>query len=254
MNCELACRLIDEYLEDKLNWVDRNRLETHLASCRTCTEELHGRPAFERTISRALTASVQHLKLSADASARIVQRAQASGRRVVWSNRVTLGTRVLAGAAAAFLVFIGVLLVLGHLSLPAGLAEYLPFLKDRTAAKGETLTAVSLSANDIYVEPFHVQAGEPFTITVYFHSDLPEPVDAVNFDLEFEGPSGHYTFALAARGSLPMEGVSMVQVTPELLAAPCERQYQIAPTDIFQVPGVYTLRMTLFNPLSTPGQ
>jgi hypothetical protein len=43
-------------------------------------------------------------------------------------------------------------------------------------------------------------------------------------------------------------------VTPELLAAPCERQYQIAPIEIFRVPGVYTLRATLFNPLSTPGQ
>jgi hypothetical protein len=254
MNCELACRLIDEYLEDQLNWVDRSRLETHLASCRACSEELRSRPAFERTISRALTASVQHLRLSADASARIVRQAQASRRRVVWSTRATLGARVLASAAAAVVVFVGVLLVLGRLSLPAGLAEHLPFLEDRTAGQSEAPTAVSLSANDIYIEPPHLQAGEPFTITIYFHSDLPEPVDTVSFNLEFEGPSGQYTFALAARGALPTEGVSMVQVTPELLAAPCERQYQIAPTDIFQVPGVYTLKTTLFDPLSTPGQ
>lgn len=254
MNCELACRLIDEYLEDQLNWVDRSRLETHLASCQACSEELHGRPAFERTVSRALTASVQHLNLSADVSARIVRRAQASRRRVVWSNRATLGARVLASAAAAILVFVGVLLVLGRLSLPAGLAEYLPFLEARTAEQGEALTAVSLSSNDIYIEPLRLQPSQPFTITIYFHSDLPEAVDTVNFNLDFEGPSGHYTFALAAKGPLPTEGVSMVEVTPELLAAPCERQYQIAPTDIFQVPGVYTLRMTLFNPLSTPGQ
>jgi hypothetical protein len=254
MNCELACRLIDEYLEDKLNWVDRNRLESHLASCRACSEELHGRPALERTISRALTASVQHLKLSPEASARIVRRTQGSRRRVVWSNRVTVGVRVLASAAAAVLVFMGVLLVLGRLSLPDGLTEYLPFLEDRTAGQNEAAMAVSFSANDIYFEPPHMQPGEPFTITVYFHSNLPEPVDTVQFNLDVEGPSGDYTFALAARGPLPIEGVSSVQVTPELLAAPCERQYQIAPIEIFRVPGVYTLRATLFNPLSTPGQ
>ena len=59
MNCELACHLIDNYMENQLSRYDSLRLERHLSDCSGCTEELRIRPDLERTIQRALTASVQ---------------------------------------------------------------------------------------------------------------------------------------------------------------------------------------------------
>jgi hypothetical protein len=48
---------------------------------------------------------------------------------------------------------------------------------------------------------------------------------------------------------LPAHGVSIFRVTPELLAKPCEEQYLIEPTEVFSLPGVYTLRVTLSDPV-----
>jgi hypothetical protein len=89
----------------------------------------------------------------------------------------------------------------------------------------------------------------PFTMTVLLQSDLPQPLETVHLDLDISGPTGFYRFGLAVEGPLPAQGVSILRVTPELLAEPCEEQYLIAPTEVFSLPGVYTLRVTLSDPV-----
>jgi hypothetical protein len=96
-----------------------------------------------------------------------------------------------------------------------------------------------------------MEPSEPFTMTVFLQSDLPQPLDAVRLDLEITGPTGFFRFGLAVKGPLPAHGVSIFRVTPETLAKPCEEQYLISPTDVFSLPGTYTLRVTLFDPVVT---
>jgi hypothetical protein len=71
----------------------------------------------------------------------------------------------------------------------------------------------------------------------------------MHLDLDIDGPTGSYRFGLSFRGPLPAEGMSIFRVTPELLAKPCEERYLMSPTDIFSVPGAYTIRATLLNPV-----
>jgi hypothetical protein len=98
------------------------------------------------------------------------------------------------------------------------------------------------------VEPVHLRPGEPFTITLFLRSDFSQSQDIIQLKLNIEGPSGDYHFVLSLKGPLPAHGVSVVQITPELLADPCQRQYQISPGEMVSVPGVYTLRAILPNP------
>jgi hypothetical protein len=250
MNCDLACRLIDDYLQDRLSRHDRHRLETHLASCRACSEEFRARPAFDRSLWHALTASVQHLQLSPETSMRIVRASQASRHRAVWSSRATLTLQAMAVAAAVAIVLVGALIITGRIQNPLGIAWSTPMAGEPSTEQ----VAVSLTRDDVYMEPWSMQPGEPFTITLYLHSNLPQPVDVVRLDLDISGPAGDYRFALAARGPLPAQGVSVVQMTPDTLAAFCDRQYQITPTEMFGAPGIYTLKATVFSPLAAKEQ
>ena len=47
-------------------------------------------------------------------------------------------------------------------------------------------------------------------------------------------------------------GVSVLRVTPDVLATPCREKYLITPADIFRSTGVYTVRVILVNPADTP--
>lgn len=246
MTCEQACLLIDDYLENRLGRYERQRLENHMVFCPDCAEELRNRPAFERTMLRQLTASVQHLHLSPAASQRIVRAAQSSSNRAVWSNRGTWVVQALAGVAAVALVVVGVMLLAGQIQVPPDLPQV---VQPQASEPGS-----SLLFTDVFVEPWDMNPGEPFTITVLLRSDLPQSLDTARFNLDIDGPGSDYRFALAARGPLPARGVSVLEVTSELLADPCREQYQIAPTDIFRVPGVYTVRATLFSPVVASGQ
>ena len=94
-----------------------------------------------------------------------------------------------------------------------------------------------------------MQPYDPFALTVFLESDLSQPLDSIRLDLDISGPSGFYRFGLAVKGPLPAPGVSIFRVTPELLADACQEQYLMAPVDLFGAPGVYTLRVTLFDPV-----
>jgi hypothetical protein len=114
--------------------------------------------------------------------------------------------------------------------------------------------ALSLDRADITIEPGYTQPGDLFTVTVPIHSDMVRSLDSVRTNLDIDGPSGQYRFAVSAQGPFPTQGISVLNVTPALLAAPCEEQYQISPSEILSAPGVYTFRVTIFSPLTTDEQ
>jgi len=115
MNCDLAGCLLDEYLENGLSQRDCQQLEKHLARCPHCAAELRRRPAFERDLRRALATSVRPLSLSAELSRRIIESAEQSLHRAVWSRRVALTFRLMSGALAAMLVLVAIFALLGHI-------------------------------------------------------------------------------------------------------------------------------------------
>jgi hypothetical protein len=266
MNCDLAGRLIDDYLETGLGQRDRHQLEKHLACCRRCAAEFRSRPAFDRDMRCALTASVRPLKLSSEASERIVAAAEQSLHRAIWSHRAILTFRVMTGAVAAALLIVGLFALTGHIPVPSHLRPIalLPasmlrfsdsqpvtlFAGDQPTPRHKVASTTSLPVASLLVEPRDLHPYQPFTMTVLLQSDLSHPLETVRLDLDISGPTGFYSFGLAVKGPLPAHGVSIFRITPELLAEPCREQYLISPTDVFSLPGVYTLRMTLFDPVA----
>lgn len=263
MNCESAVRMMDDYLHDELGQRDRERIEEHLASCSRCARELRKRPALERQMRRALAASVQPLYLSADASSRIVKASEESLIRAGRMDRTLLAVRVVAGAMALVLMTVALLALVGRIPVPSNLttslfpAKSLPPVEQQlgtVAGQGqlrpllETPTLSQLEAN-MLIEPREMHAREPFTMTVYVQSDMSAPIEDIDLDLEINGPSGHYRFELSFSGPLPAEGTSIFRVTTKLLARICEERYLMAPTEIFAVPGTYTVRATLVHPV-----
>ncbi len=265
MNCDLAGRLIDEYLEHGLSQRDCLLLEKHFGQCARCADELRKRPAFERDLRHALAASVRPLFLPADASTRIVEAASESLHRATQSQRTLLTFRLLGGSVAAALVLIGFLSLLGRLPAsavfqPVALWPATKLILSHTGVDSLSpaeqpaprLTAtsyVTLLKASLLFEPRRMRPSEPFTMTVVLESDLPQPLETVRLDLDIDGPTGFYRFGLAVKGPLPSHGVSVFRVTPELLIEPAQERYLMAPSEVFSQPGVYTLRLTLFDPV-----
>lgn len=273
MNCDLACHLIDDYLEKRLSRYDARRLEQHLKRCGSCSEELRARPRFERTIRHSLAASVQQHHLSAEASMRIVREAQDSVRRGIWSRRAYGAARAAATVAGMCLVLVGLFFLLRDLprESDANVITLFPIrylsMSDRRPASRITLhertwpdaplenpssarsNTLSVDANNVLIEPWTLKPGELFTITLFLQSDLPQPVDAARFDLDINGPTGSYNFEVNVRGHLPSRGISVLQVTPDLLETSSQEKYLMTPTEIFGEPGVYTLTVFLYSPV-----
>jgi hypothetical protein len=258
MNCDLALSLIDDYIEHRLSRRDCMLLEKHLARCIRCAEEGRRRPAFERDVRQALASSVSPLYLSSDASTRIVQAASKSLNRAAWTQRTVRTFQLLGGAVAAVLVLVGFLSLVGDLPvtshgrpvalLPrAGFDTLLP--AEQPAPRLTASSHVSLPKASLLVEPWRMQPQEPFTMTVLLQSDLPQPLETLRLDLDIKGPTGFYTFGMAVKGPLPAHGVSVFRVTPDLLGESAQEQYLMAPSDVFRLPGVYTLRLTVSDPV-----
>ena len=263
MKCEVADRLLDGFMQDELNQRDRNRLEEHLGTCPRCASELRKYPALEREVRRALAASVRPLYLSADVSSRIVQASEESLNRAGRARRAALTVRIASGALAALLVAVALLALLGRIPVPSNLkpVSLLP-VKRLLSAEPDfgnvfgagrpvpSMTIPTLTEVDatLLVEPRDIHPGDPVTITVYVQSALPEPKDTVRLDLSISGPTGLYRFELSFDGPLPAEGMSIFRITPDLLDQTCEERYLISPTEIFAVPGTYTIRVIILNP------
>ncbi len=264
MNCELARRLIDDFMHDELNQRDRVRMEEHLARCPRCAMELRKQPALERDVRRALAASVRPLYVSAEASARIVRASEQSLHRAGRAHRRAFAARVTSGILALLLVAVGFLALLGRIPVPSGLqpvslvpTKNLPSAEPELGAvfgAGKPVPDLAspvlsqLSAN-LLIEPRDLHPGEPFTVTVYLQSDMPEPMETIDLDLDVTGPTGAYHFELSFNGPLPAEGTSIFRVTPDQLADVCAERYLVSPTDMFGSPGTYTIRVTLFVPV-----
>ena len=273
MNCSTARHLIDEYMENRLGRVERQRLELHLARCPSCSEEVHTQSVLERMVWQALTSSVEHRNLSTATSARIVQEAHLGLHRAVWSNRFIVGARMMAIAATAALVLVGLFVLLGQIPIPSELSPItlLPVRRlvlsgrqpdtvvsiqeptlyelDSVSVSSTDPPALSLSRSKHIIEPLRLQPGEAYTVTVYLLSNLPEPLGMAHVDLEMTGPTGHYQFPLTVKGPLPAHGVSVLRVKSDALADLCQEKYLISPTDIFSVPGSYVVRVVLSGPL-----
>ena len=264
MNCELARHLMDDFMQGELNQRDRSRMEAHLATCPGCTVELRQYPALERSVRRALAASVRPMYLSADASTRIVEASEDSLSQAGRAHRAMLTFRIVSGAVVVLLVAVGLLALLGRISVPSDLKpvsllsaqRVLPSEPELDIAldAGQSIPrmatpALSLVDVTLLIEPPDLYPREPFTMTVYVQSGIAEPMKPVRLDLDIDGPTGFYRFELSFDGPLPAEGMSIFRVTPDLLAKPCGERYLMSPTDIFAVPGAYTIRVTLLNPV-----
>ena len=265
MNCELADRLLDGFMQDELNQRDRNRMEEHLATCPRCASELRQYPALEREVRRALAASVRPLYLSADVSGRIVQASEESLSRAGRTHRAVLTVRITSGVLAALLVTVALLALLGRIPVPANLkpVSLLPAKRllstepelDAVLDAGQPIPSMAtptLSQLDasMLIEPRDFHPRESFTMTVYVQSALAEAMKTVRLDLDITGPTGFYRYELSFDGPLPAEGMSIFRVTPDLLAQSCEERYLMSPTDMFAIPGAYTIRVTLLNPVT----
>jgi hypothetical protein len=278
MKCEQVRRLIDNYLENQLGQYDRRQLESHMASCSSCFEEFRRQSAIDRAIGQALNAAVQHQALSSEASARIVRQVQDTARPRVWPHHALLALRIMTTLVTAVLVVLGVFFLLERVPTPVGsrpitllpviqlaLSELNPIsmtpTNQPTLSESQSLSlsageqpALTLRKGGVRIEPPRLHPNDPFTITLILHNNLPEPVANARVDLEVSGPSGYYSFPLTVEGPLPAPGVSVLRVTPANLEAICEKQYLISPTEMFEAPGVYTVRVTLFSPVFAPRQ
>jgi hypothetical protein len=264
MNCDLAGSLIDDYLENGLSQRERHQVEKHLARCSHCTEEVRKRPAFERDLRRALASSVHQRYLSADARAGVMRAAEQSLYRAKRSRRVLVVFQLVAASSAAVLLMVGLFALLGHIPVPSGLKPTVLFPQNNLPLPEPELVAISsegqpmpqlvasadvLPRTSLVVEPREMKSHDSFTMTVWLESDLSEPLETVHLDLEITGPTGFYLFGLAVNSPLPANGVSIFEVTSELLAEACQEQYLISPVDMFSVPGIYTFRVTLLYPV-----
>jgi hypothetical protein len=276
VNCRQACHLIDDYAENQLGRYERQRLETHLESCPSCVEELRLRSAFERTLWQALASSVQPRTVSPATSARMIQEARGSLHRSIRNNRIGMATQLVASVVAVVLVLVGVLFWLDGIPFPSGLNPVVLFPQNQLTLAGQrpiTITPVdqpdlaqvpppdlselgqptlAMTRGETLVEPQPLRPGEAFTITVFLHTVSPTPLRTARVDLDVSGPTGYYRFALAVKGPLPANGVSVLRVTPDVLDTPCREKYLIAPADIFRSAGVYTVRVILVNPADMP--
>lgn len=263
MNCDQAGYLIDDYLADNLSQRERDQFEAHMLGCARCAQELRRRPAFERSLRRALVTSVQPLSLPPEASSRIVHAAEESLQRAKRSGRAARLLGSVTAAAALALLLVGVLFLTGDLSVPSQLkpvalfpANKLPFAEPPSPslssdqgpvlADGQALRE-SLPRASVLFEPRKMHPQDPFTITVFLESDRSRSLESVRLDLDVSGPTGYYRFGLAVEGPLPARGVTILRLTPDLLAEACKEQYLMAPTDVFSVAGTYNVRLTLFD-------
>ncbi len=259
---------MDDFLDNALSQRERELLEEHLARCSHCLRELRHRPAFERGIRRALAKSVQPLSLPPAASDRLVAAAEKSLRRARRSERANLVLQMSMGAAALCLLAVGLLFLTGSIPVPNRLqpiallpVSQAPLIEGAAIADGAVdraakwveerpAPAATTSEVSVIIQPYVMRPRQPFTITVFLWSAEAQPVDAVTLELDVNGPTGYYQFDLALEEPVPARGVSVVKVTPEILAEPCREQYLMAPIDIFATAGVYDVRVTVTKPAS----
>jgi hypothetical protein len=238
---------MEDLTGDQLSRRERQRLEEHLTSCSSCAKVLHEQVALEQRIQMALAASVHKLQVPANASRVMIQEVESSLQQTRWRFRIRPVAQVMAGVLAVALMVLGLLVLSENIPIPSAGGQ-------QTSHSRTIEPALSVDQNSISFEPAKMVPGDRFTVTIPIESNLLQRVDAVRCDLEIEGPTGQFRFALFIQGPLPARGLSVIQVTPELLAEPSQDQYQMTPDEIFGLPGAYAFRVTLFSPMVASSQ
>lgn len=278
MSCSLADNLIDDYLDRQLSPREQGRLEDHLATCRRCADELRQRSALDHSVRQAIGAAVQHRYLPPAAGARFHQAAQQQLGRGIWLHRAHAAAQLAGGLAMALLVLAGLFLLLGRLSLPAGLNPVTLLPAKHLVPSGRQMVEVapggpwdpeelqppllgagtrpglSLNASGSFIEPDPIVPGGAFTLTLLLHNNLAKTLDSAQFDLEISGPAGYFQFPLSVAGPLPAMGITLVRISADSLADTCREKYMVAPAALFRLPGTYKVRITLFSPGAEPAR
>jgi hypothetical protein len=242
MNCDLACGLMDEYLDDRLSHRDRERIEEHLNRCLRCRQELESRLAFDDLVRHRLTAAVSSLQLPRESTHRIIQAAQRSTQRALWSKRLVAGGQVALGVAAVILLMVGLIYSLGRVPTP--------LQGSQVEVAGPKETRVQRQQDAVWIEPPRLYAGEPFTVTLRLRNETSQPLDGglVVFSLKRAEATGpEYRFAIPLGEVLQPDERWEVELTPQNLRPVCLREYQIEPAELLAEPGVYSFRVT-FQP------
>ena len=93
MNCALALRMLDAYIDDELDGVTAAEVVEHLASCPTCTE-LHGRRVAMRSALRATSlrqVAPPGLRKSILRGIERLERPETPSRSMRWWQAIVLG-------------------------------------------------------------------------------------------------------------------------------------------------------------------
>jgi hypothetical protein len=239
MSCDLACSLMDEYLENRLSHRDQERIKEHIDRCPRCRQELEGRQALDHLLRYRLAASVSGLQLPREAGYRIVRAAERSAQRALWSKRLMAGGQITLGLAAVIVLMVGLIYSLGRVPTPLEQATV------EVAAPEDT--DLRRQQDSIWFEPAPLRAGDPFTVTLRLHNETSQSLTGGLVTLSLKrvrGSGSGYRFSVPLDVSLgPGEGWE-VQFTPQNLRPVCLQIYQIEPNDLLAEPGVYSFRVT----------
>jgi hypothetical protein len=239
MSCDQACSLMDEYLENRLSLRDQERIKEHVVRCPRCRQELEGRQAFDHQLRYRLSASVSGLQLSREAGHRIVQAAERSARRALWSRWLIAGGQIALGLAMVIALMVGLIYALGRVPTPLEEAQVEVAAPEDTGALQQQ--------DSIWFEPTPLRAGDPFSVTLRLRNQTNHPLSEGVVTLSLKrvvGGGSGYRFSIPVDVSLgPGEG-GEVQLTPRDLRPVCLQVYQIEPRDLLAEPGVYSYRVT----------
>jgi hypothetical protein len=152
---------------------------------------------------------------------------------------------MLSGVAIVVLLLVGLFLLLSQISTPPGMEQTALLPSNQLPA---------LVSGGLLVEPREIHPGDSFTVTFPLEKEQFPTRKSILCTLEISGPSGRYLFVLAMKRPSMTSGRSVLQVTPDTLAAYCQEQYRISPAEILSVPGVYRFRVTLAGRSAAPSQ
>jgi hypothetical protein len=244
VDCDRVGELIDGYLDRRLIARDRRQLETHVGHCPGCGQELRSRASLDRYIRNGIAAAVDFRRLSPAATARIVASTRSAARQASQTTHLIGAVRASAGGLAVLLVVVGLGYSLMHIA-PNWPGFSLPL--PATAAPVPSLTLGSFA-----IDPSQLHTGELFNTTIILHNELnvPQPVSPITMDIQ--GPHRRYHFVFVSDEPVPARATAVLNVPSTWLAEASEDQYQVLAGDILDVPGTYSITLTLLSTLRTP--
>jgi anti-sigma factor RsiW len=148
MNCREAREWLPHYLNDELSASERELVQTHLARCEGCFDELRAMGATQRLVRTGLHVATKHVAPSAQAWSKLREVLQSDNKpKPALQHRPVFFMRAMGAAFAA-------------LSVMVGAAVLRPALVGNLAPASEATVAVStqatLTRQAAQQEPAHV--------------------------------------------------------------------------------------------------